>query len=61
MAFEQGLVISELDDWAAKLTVRDRLSMPMAPPSQRNTRGLRTALDQLTAEARDRFMAAIAV
>ena len=61
MAFEQGLVISELDDWAAGLTVRDRLSMPMAPPSQRNTRGLRTALDQLTAEARDRFMAANAV
>ena len=61
MAFEQGLVICELDDWAAKLTVRDRLSMPMAPPSQRNTRGLRAALDQLTAEVHDKFMAAIAV
>lgn len=59
MAFEQGLVISELDDWAAGLTVRDRLSMPQAPP--RNVRDVRTALDQLTAEVRDRFMAAVAV
>ena len=61
MAFEQGLVISELYDWVAPLKVRQRQSLPHSPPSERNVRGLRTALDQLTAEVHDRFMAAVSV
>ena len=61
MAFEQGLVISELDDWVAGLTVQDRLSLSQSPPARRNVSGLRSALDELTAEVHDRFMAAVAV
>ena len=61
MAFEQGLVISELHDWVAPLKVRDRQSMPHSPPTERNVRRLRAALDHLTAEVRDRFLAAVPV
>ncbi|MYA40496.1 MAG: ParA family protein [Gemmatimonadetes bacterium] len=61
MAFEQGLVISELYNWVAPLKVRQRQALPHSPPSERNVRGLRAALEQLTAEVHDRFMAAVSV
>ena len=61
MAFERGLVISELHDWVAPLKVRERQALPHSPPTERNVRRLRDSLDQLTAEVHDRFMAAVSV